>query len=275
MWTPVPVKEAFKIQNIFSMFSWLYPPNYAFDGEAHDFWECVYVISGSICAVGGERICNLRAGDLIFHQPMEFHKLHVLGDKPAKIFIFSCSMQGENTAFFRNKSFHLMIEQQEIINALLAFLGKKTSGVHVDYLSLLCSSPIVFQQAVTYLYQLLLSLCEQNQPAVVSENTAAEIYRTAVHFMNSAIAEPLTVEEIAKHCNISVSALKRIFHRFAGLSVHKYFLQLKINAATQLLKNGENVTSIAEHLGFGSQAYFSFVFKRETGLSPTSLKQTK
>ena len=37
----------------------------------------------------------------------------------------------------------------------------------------------------------------------------------------------------------------------------------------QLLNEGYTVTYISEKLGFLNQGYFSYVFKRETGFSPT------
>ena len=77
------------------------------------------------------------------------------------------------------------------------------------------------------------------------------------------------MEEIAAAVHLSVSALKRIFKKYAGMGVHKYFLKLKLKTAIELLENGDSVTEIAKKLNFSSQAYFTNVFKRETGESPS------
>ena len=70
-----------------------------------------------------------------------------------------------------------------------------------------------------------------------------------------------------------VSSLKivndNIFDKYAGISVHKYLLKLKINVAKKLLQDGGQVSVVAENLGFASQSYFSKAFKRETGFTPS------
>ena len=66
-----------------------------------------------------------------------------------------------------------------------------------------------------------------------------------------------------------VSTLERIFDKYAGISVHKYLLKLKINVAKKLLQDGGQVSVVAENLGFASQSYFSKAFKRETGFTPS------
>lgn len=85
-----------------------------------------------------------------------------------------------------------------------------------------------------------------------------------------------TVKDIAKHCNISEASLKRIFDKYAGISVHKYLLKLKINKAKNMLQDGVQIVIIAERFGFASQSYFSKAFKRETGFTPINFaKQEK
>ena len=68
--------------------------------------------------------------------------------------------------------------------------------------------------------------------------------------------------------------LKRVFSKFAGMSVHKYFLNLKLNAALKLLQSGKTVTEVTETLNFSSQSYFSSAFKRETGKLPSEFKNS-
>ena len=77
--------------------------------------------------------------------------------------------------------------------------------------------------------------------------------------------------DIAEFCNVSQSWLKRIFERFAGVGIHKYFLQMKMSKAAELLQEGVSVTETAERLGFSSQAYFSAAFRRETGSAASAV----
>ena len=87
--------------------------------------------------------------------------------------------------------------------------------------------------------------------------------------MKNNITSSLSVSSIANELNISESMLKRIFNKYAGIGIHKYFLTLKIQEAVYMLDDGMTVTEVSDELNFSSQGYFSRAFKREKGLSPT------
>ena len=154
----------------------------------------------------------------------------------------------------------------------LAFL-RKEAGVSensgdIKYTELLASYKYS-QTVVLYIYRLFLSLCGDNTVSYYSESPDAAVFYNAVNYMNSRICEQPGIKEIADYCGTSASSLKRIFLKYSGLGVHRYFLKLKINAAAHLLENGSSVCETAEKLGFSSQGYFSFAFKRETGFPPS------
>ena len=73
----------------------------------------------------------------------------------------------------------------------------------------------------------------------------------------------------------SKSYLKKLFKNATGYSIMDYYTHLKIERAKILIKSGEmSVSEIAELLGYSSIHYFSRVFKKKTGLSPTEYKST-
>ena len=78
----------------------------------------------------------------------------------------------------------------------------------------------------------------------------------------------MTVPEIAKKCHVSVTSLKEVFNRYAGLSVHQYFLKLKLAHAYGMLKNGDSVAEVAATLSFSNPNYFCVAYKKENGVSP-------
>ena len=64
---------------------------------------------------------------------------------------------------------------------------------------------------------------------------------------------------------------KVLFEKYAGISIHKYFLKLKFKVATKLLKEGLSVSEVSEKLNFSSQSYFSVSYKREMRISPSEI----
>lgn len=275
MWTPYKINEQINITEMYSLFTQKFENGYSFGGEVHNFWECLFVIEGSAVASGDERVYNLGKGDIIFHKPLEMHKFHIEEKKGTLLLIFSFSCEGKMSDFLKNKVFHLTEEQINILHSLIKYVNiniqkaNKNSIIEKRFISLFNTSKTMSQMISTYICQLFLSLYEDNEISTGSVSPEALVFKDAVRYMKRNICEQISVSEIAEYCNISETGLKRIFSKYSNLGVHKYFLKLKINSSIQLLKEGQSVTQVSEALGFSNQGYFSYVFKRETGSSPT------
>ena len=272
MWHSYKVYEKIRITEMYSLFEAEYKSGFSFAGESHNFWECVYVISGSLRVSSNRRIYEMIAGNLIFHKPLEIHKFDVTSTSTTSLLIFSFSMKSDISDFFKNKMFLLDSTQKSYINDFTDYLRRENSEINShnkNYISLFEQSDSYSQIVVSYIYRIFLSLCERNIVSVISEKPDAAVFSDAVNFMNGNLDKELSVNDIACCCSVSVSLLKRTFLKYSGMGVHKYFLKMKINTASSLLENGKSVSETAEKLGFSSQPYFSYVFKRETGTSPS------
>ena len=107
-----------------------------------------------------------------------------------------------------------------------------------------------------------------------TSRTAQEFTRV-IEIMNEHINQNLSVPELAQLAQLSVSNLKRICQKYAAAGPAKHFMRLKMIRATQLLTAGQSVGEVSEQLGFSGQNYFSYVFRREMGESPTAFKADK
>lgn len=277
-WVAHKVKEQLYIPQFYSMDKHDCDKSYIFHGETHNFWECVYVISGSICVSADERVYNMSEGEIIFHKPYELHKFYTTGGKNAELFIFSYTLRGELSDFFSQKVFYLSENQQEIIEKLIEYMQSKydefnisTNGKLINYLKLFDKIPAYSQTVLTQIYSLLFSIYNSSESIPVTTTHDSLIFSEAINYMNSKIYESPSVEEISKEVGISQSGLKRIFKKYSGLGVHKYFLKLKLKHAAKMLESGISVTDVAETLRFSSQGYFTKTFQRETGFLPSTL----
>ena len=277
------IHEQLHISAIHTLFDVHYDQNYSFIGESHNFWECVYVINGTIFETSKDKIYKLSANEMIFHKPFEFHNLKVDSPGGADIFIFSFTENSEFMKYFEKKVFKLTPEQTSTIDLLLEYLHNNYIQKQIydnptlkNYTDCFDDSVTFSQTAVMYIQLLFLQLYDNASLLVLSNSSTpeAEIFKKAVNFMNININNNLTVPQIAKYCQISVTRLKQVFFDYTKLSVHKYFLSIKIAAATKLLHEGKYITDIADILGFSSQAYFSYVYRRETGNSPSDIKSS-
>jgi two-component system response regulator YesN len=84
----------------------------------------------------------------------------------------------------------------------------------------------------------------------------------------------LTLEDIAAQVFLSPYYLSHIFKQETGMTVMDYFSQVKMEMAKKLLRDPRyNVVQIAEKLGYSDPSYFSKVFKKKEGITPSKFKQ--
>jgi AraC-like DNA-binding protein len=95
-----------------------------------------------------------------------------------------------------------------------------------------------------------------------------DIVQEACHFMALRYGEPITIDQVARHCGIRPESLSRAFHRVIGHPPRRYLIQLRLRQAMALLKTGVSVTETAQQTGFQSVHYFSRAFQSFNGISP-------
>jgi AraC-like DNA-binding protein len=80
----------------------------------------------------------------------------------------------------------------------------------------------------------------------------------------------LDMESLATDLSLNYSNLREEFKGYTGLSPYQYFLQMKINRAKELLLDGSHsVKEISYTLSFENPYYFSRLFKKKTGVTPS------
>ena len=94
-----------------------------------------------------------------------------------------------------------------------------------------------------------------------------------IHVMSENLANKMSIEQVAKHFFVSPSRIKKLFSKYSGLGVMAYFNNMKIIEAQKLLDEGVGIGETAEKLGFSNQFYFSTVFKKATGFTPTQFRR--
>ena len=274
IWKSYSINELVKIDSMYSLSTPIYEYGYNFAGETHNFWECVYVKRGSIEVSADDRILHLEKGQIIFHKPLELHKFYVDSTDGTELLIFSYDLIGDIQQRLADRAFSLNEKQNIIINGIeecIASQDDSQANYTKRYRELFEKVPSFSQKIVSYLQLLFLSLAEEGCQSERILSREAKLFREAINYMNDSISSGISVNELAEKLNISTSTLKRLFDKYAGMSVHKYFTAIKINTATSLLSSGLGVGTVAERLGFSSSAYFSAVFKRETGKIPSSI----
>lgn len=90
------------------------------------------------------------------------------------------------------------------------------------------------------------------------------------NYINEHLSEKLTLNQLAAQFGISTSYLSLLFGRYSNLGFIDYVNYSKIQEAKRLLKEEHlKIYEVAEIMSFGSEFYFSKVFKKIEGISPS------
>ena len=91
----------------------------------------------------------------------------------------------------------------------------------------------------------------------------------AVQIMSESIEDPVPTAEVARQVGISTRQLERLFGQYLERSPSKYYLEMRLQRARNLLLQSEkSVTEIAVATGFRSTTHFARVYRGLFGVSP-------
>ena len=96
----------------------------------------------------------------------------------------------------------------------------------------------------------------------------------ATKYFNEHYNEDINIEEYTQKNYISISWFIRAFKQCTGSTPMQYILSKRIsNAETLLLDHSYNITEIAQIVGYDNPLYFSRIFKKIKGLSPSEYRK--
>lgn len=98
--------------------------------------------------------------------------------------------------------------------------------------------------------------------------------KKAIRYIRSHYTEKISLDELANYCNVSKQQLIRYFHAAFHCTPVAYITDYKISRAKELLFNQPHLSikEISDELGFNNQHYFTKVFIKSTGESPSNYR---
>lgn len=102
----------------------------------------------------------------------------------------------------------------------------------------------------------------------IKDSTVVEM----INFIKSNYQDKISISDLSKKLAYSESMLNRKFKKEVHITFNEYLNRYRINKAIELLKNSDyNITEISYMCGYSSAKYFSRVFKKYLGISPSDV----
>lgn len=283
------LRELFSIDKIITILHQHFTPDFIFPGEKHDFWEFIYVEKGEIIISAENSEYLLKAGELAFHKPDEFHTVRATGDLLSSAIVISFESKSQSMQFFEKKILLLDENEKEILFQLLkesatAFLRISKNPPDTGMRRKKSVPPGTEQIIKVNLELLLLHIyrrrdtIQRKDRYTISPNQAYDekLAKDIQAFLESNYFKDIRLDELSRQVGVSVSKAKKVFKSYSGGSIIEYLIDIRIKHAKAMIDKGDlNFSQISEMTGFKTIHYFSRVFKKKTKMTPSAYKTLK
>lgn len=107
------------------------------------------------------------------------------------------------------------------------------------------------------------------------KNTDKDLPSKIHAYLTQNYAEKITLDCLCDACFCSRAALTRSFRSSYGLSINQYLTKIRLDKSLKLLENPHlSIAEIALACGFGTQNYFTKVFKKHFGKIPSEIRKS-
>lgn len=243
-----------------------------------DFYGISYMISGERLIYSQDFTTIVRAGELTFIPKNVYRRTTYISNAPYERILlkFTDSMVEDLLKTIGADSFNELCEEhvirfeKETQVKILSILNEmEQEWNHYNEYSELLLKGLLNRLIITCLRERIISGSH-----ILSLEKKHDCLADAIKYIKTHLRENPSLEETARHINISASYLSKLFINHLHTSFSAFLLNEKILYAQRLLVDSRlSMTDIALESGFSSNAYFSDCFKRVTGMSPLKFRK--
>ncbi|QEM03430.1 AraC family transcriptional regulator [Mucilaginibacter rubeus] len=185
--------------------------------------------------------------------------------------IYWAHFKGENARFITD----LIVEKQESFKPQLTYSAERIKIFDDIYYNLEKGyGEDTLRYANMSFYHFLSSMIYTEQFNWEKKEPSTDTVESVINFMQDNIEKIVTLKEMADHSQMSVTYFCKIFKKKTGHTPMEYFNYLKIQKACQYLSfTAMSVKELAFRIGIHDQYYFSRMFSRLMGTSPSDYRK--
>lgn len=227
---------------------------------AHDAWEVAWVLDGEVGYRVGARRLAVPAGTAVLVAPDREHVTSFAPELRAR----SLWIEPDVFAAIADAVGHRSVDA----------IGTRPLGPSVASLGALLASEAEAGEpgadlAIDSLAEALLVQLLRESPRTRRVDPRI---RAAIELVRAEYAKPLSIDAMAKAARMSRYHFSRAFRDAVGLSPYQYLLEVRVERAADMLRDGAGVSEAAYGVGFNDLGRFARAFRRRFAKAPSELK---
>ena len=190
-----------------------------------------------------------------------------------KDYFYAIGQEPMESLVFRN---YVILNVRFSVISFIKGLGCDTNEMEsADTEEVLAESGKNMESAIAYAKKMIsqaIEIRDQN-----SGNKNRSILRTAVDFIDSHyMDEEISLNTVANVANVSSNHFSALFSQNMGQTFIEYLTSLRMNKAKELLRcTGMRSSEIAGEIGYKDAHYFSYLFKKTQGMTPSDYRKAR
>ena len=190
-----------------------------------------------------------------------------------KDYFYAIGQEPMKSLVFRN---YVILTVRFSVISFIKGLGCDTNEMEsADTEEVLAESGKNMESAIAYAKKMIsqaIEIRDQN-----SGNKNRSILKTAVDFIDSHyMDEEISLNTVANVANVSSNHFSALFSQNMGQTFIEYLTSLRMNKAKELLRcTGMRSSEIAGEIGYKDAHYFSYLFKKTQGMTPSDYRKAR
>ena len=282
------INKVIDIESITSIHYFEFSDDFIDTPESHEPWELIYIDRGECNVIAEDKVILLKQGEMYFHKPHENHMLKTVKGVAPNIFIVTFSSSSIAMSYFEDRKIKASTSTKQHISEIiheasgtfeLPFNAPEMHGLRLKSNTSLWGGP---QSVLIRLELMLIEITRENRyydnrrrMFFPKDIIVDEFVLKMIEFMEKRLYGKFTMDELSREFSYGKTYISKYFARVSGYSIVEYFTMMKINEAKRLIRETKkNFFEISELLMFSNSHYFSSVFKKYTGMTPSQYKKS-
>lgn len=222
----------------------------------YDYYVFEYVVSGKGYIETPNQRFTVNAGDFYFLNKSCYHIYYADAYCPyEKVFLVLRGNFVDSLVSNYRLNDSVYIKNNDVKGSIMTIINMLDRDLPVNYDQLSVKILELFQNAFPPPYQ--------------KKQVSTQVAETIKNYIDSHIAQKITLESISNDLHISKSHIERVFKDAYNQPPIEYAMHTKItHVASMLITTSYSASQISQRLGFSDEKYMSKCFKKIKGLTP-------